>query len=83
MFLVDLKTNKEEVQLQLSKLNGKLGVIKENKIENFTILSNKKEKYISQKRMRNKEIIFIRGLQNFYKYNVLNPNEIKIEEDFQ
>ena len=33
--------------------------------------------------MRNEEIIFIRGLQNFYKYNVPNPNEIKIEEDFQ
>ena len=31
--------------------------------------------------MRNKEIIFIRGLQNFYKYNILYPNEMKIEDN--
>lgn len=49
MFLVDLNINKEKGQLQLSKLNGKLVDIKENKIENFT-LSNKKEKIYKSKK---------------------------------
>ena len=34
--------------------------------------------------MRDKEIIdtiFIRGLQNFEKYDILNPIEIKIDRD--
>lgn len=50
LFLADLNINKEKGQLQLPKLNGKLVVIKENKIENFAILSNKKEKIYKSKK---------------------------------
>ena len=64
-FLIDQKGNKEGIQLQLSKLYGRLAELNENKIENFAILSSMKNKYIGQKKMRNKEIvdtIFITGL---------------------
>ena len=57
-FLVDQKTSKEKIQLQLSKFDGqKEQDFKKNKIKNFAILSRKKHKYICQKRMRNRKII--------------------------
>ena len=49
-FLIDQKVNKEEIHLQLTKLDGKLAVVKKNKIENLAILnSNKKQIYWSEK----------------------------------
>ena len=56
-FLIDEKNNKEVIQLQLTRLNGNLDKCEENKIENFTTMSSKKQKYMHQKRMRSKEMI--------------------------
>ena len=68
----------------MTNLNRESAESEKNKSENFAILSSKKDKYIGQKRKRNKETVdtvLIRGLQNFDKYGTLNPIEIKTEED--
>ena len=70
--------------LQFTKLNGELADINDNKIKDFAILSTKRLKRIRQKRMNDKEIvetILITGLQNFDKFEILNPIEFKIEEE--
>ena len=82
-FLFDQKINKEEIQLERTKLNSKLPELNRNKLENFTILISKKDKHVGQKRMRDREIIdtiFIGGLPNFDTSDIINPIEIKIEE---
>ena len=84
LFLIDQKINKEEIQLQLTKLNSKSPELEGNKIESFTILISKKGKFIGHRRIRDRQIIdtvFIRELQNFDKYDIPNPIEIKKEED--
>lgn len=71
--------------MQLTKLNRDSAEFEDNEIENFAILSSKRNKYTGRKRMRNKEIvdtIFIKGLQNFDKNDKLNPLESKIEVKF-
>ena len=74
-FLIDEIINKEAIQLQLTKLNGKSPELERNKTESsFAILISKEDKHIGQRRMRDKEIIdtiFVRGLQNFDKYDIL------------
>lgn len=73
------KNNKEETQLQPSKLNDELAKKKEKKKKT---LSTKWQKYIGQKGMRNKEVvetIYIRGLPNFNNYYTFNQVEIKID----
>ena len=48
-FLIDQKINKEEMQLEWTKLNGKLTELDRNKLENFTILISEKDKHVGQK----------------------------------
>ena len=59
----------------MTKLNGKSPELERNKTESsFAILIGKEDKHIGQRRMRDKEIIdtiFVRGLQNFDKYDIL------------
>ena len=58
--------------MQLTKLNRDSAEFEDNEIENFAILSSKRNKYSGQKRMRNKEIvdtILMKELKNFDKYD--------------
>ena len=55
-FLIDQKINKEKIQLQLTKSDGTSPEDDRDKIASFAILSSeKKNKYIGQKRMRDKK----------------------------
>lgn len=80
--LFNKKVEKQETELQLTKLSGKLANIDKKNQTNSSILCAKKEKRIGRKRMKSKEIVdivFIKGLHNFDDYETLNPMEIRLE----
>lgn len=46
---LSIKNNKEEIQLKLTKLIGDITQIEKNKMENFRVLSTKRQKHNGQK----------------------------------
>lgn len=83
-FFADQKTFREDIMQQLTKLDGELADINDTKIKDFAVLSTKRPKRTRQKIRTDKKIvetILVRSVQSFYKFELLNPSEIKIEED--
>lgn len=83
-FFADQKTFREDIMQQLTKLDGELADINDTKIKDFAVLSTKRPKRTRQKIRTDKKIvetILVRSVQSFYKFELLNPIEIKIEED--
>ena len=46
---LSIKNNKEEIQLKLTKRIGDITQIEKNKMENFRVLSTKRQKHTGQK----------------------------------
>ena len=82
-FTVKSKNYKENIALQLVSTKSKNVIIKkiENKINNFGILSQNKNKRIGEKRQMARLVdeILISGLQDLEKYYKLNPIDIKTD----
>ena len=82
-FTVKSKNYKENIALQLVSTKSKNVIIKkiENKINNFGILSQNKNKRIGEKRQMSRLVdeILISGLQDLEKYYKLNPIDIKTD----
>ena len=71
--------------LQLVRIKSENVTIKkiENKINNFSILSENKNKRIGEKRQMSLVVdeILISGLQDFERYHKLNPIDVKINDN--
>lgn len=83
-FFADQKTFREDIMQQLTKLDGELADINDTKKKDFAVLSTKRPKRTRQKIRTDKKIvetILVRSVQSFCKFELLNPIEIKIEED--
>ena len=83
-FFAHQKTFREDIMQQLTKLDGELADINDTKIKDFAVLSTERPKRTRQKIRTDKKIvetILVRSVQSFYKFELLNPIEIKIEED--
>ena len=79
-FSVQQNTYKEEIKLHLAKVSSQKNIFTtSNKLKNFGILVTKKENRIVQKRSMSIEridTITVKELQQFPKYDKLNPVEI-------
>ena len=84
-FTVRSRNYKENITLQLVSIKRENVTIKKikNKINNFSILSENKNKRIGEKRQMSLVVgeILISGLQDFERYHKLNPIDIKISDN--
>ena len=81
-FSINQKIYQEEIEFQLAKLNNITICATSKKIKHFAILSIKNETAIGQKRSiryDSVDTIYIRGVQDFDKYEKLSLIEIIIE----
>ena len=83
-FKVKNEKYKENIVIQLKRMTKKESIkVKDNKVISFYILATREKKKVGNKRLMPYEIIDlvkIGGLQNFDKYDKLNPMDINIRD---
>ena len=81
-FKVKNEEYKGNIVIQLERITKEESTkVKDNKVTNFSILATRKKKKVGNKRPMSYEIIDqvkSSGLQNFDKYDKLNPVDINI-----
>ena len=78
-FLVNKSTNKDSLSFQLTSISGKLPILQDKNIHNFSMTRfGRKRKLPIQEPI---ETVIIRAQQNFEIVRGLNPIQIEIEDD--
>ena len=83
-FNVQKEEYRENVVIQLERITSETPInAKDGKVTNFSILATRQQNRVGNNRMIPYEIIYhvkIGGLQNFDRYDKLNPVEISVRD---
>ena len=78
-FFVSNDTVKNSLDFKLTKINGSIPVIRDEKVHNFsfTEIGTKRKKHMYEPI----ETVIVKGQQKFDLHDILNPIEIEINDD--
>ena len=76
-FFIEINTKKEQLDLQVAKISGEKADTVDKSSSNINFLTEKKEK----KQMSVLDFVIIRGQQGFDEEKVINPIEIRVENN--